>query len=77
MGGKRQLILATLLILLGSCGLLGYSYMEQQANLNYFPESGYILIDDPEIEAKQLLFTGGTTWRDGLDDKVAFEDAQG
>lgn len=77
MGGRRQLIIAALIVILGSGGLLGYSYMEQQANMNYFPESGYILTGDPEIEMKQLLFTGGTTWRNGLDETVAFDDLQG
>ena len=77
MGGRRQLILAALIVILGSGGLLGYSYMEQQANMNYFPESGYILTGDPEIEMKQLQFTGGTTWRNGLDETVAFDDLQG
>ena len=74
---NKQILISGVLTLAAAAGVLGYSWTQQRQSQTTFPESGYILTGDPEVENKQVMFSGGTAYRSGLDDTVSFDDIQG
>ena len=77
MGSKKQIIAVVLLAALLGGGAVGYSWQRNRAGASTFPAGGYVHIADPEQDAKQIAFQGGTAWRRGLADTVSFDDSQG
>lgn len=77
MGSKKQIVVIVLLAALLGGGAVGYSWQRNQAGASTFSTAGYVHVADPEQEAKQVAFQGGTAWRRGLSDTVSFADTQG
>ena len=77
MKSKALVVILIIVGLLAGGGGVAYSAMQAKASARTFSDGGYILTADADSPDKQLLFAGGTQWKNMPDERILFKDVQG